>query len=79
MLPNGISWEVFSKRLAGIYGVTVGGGLGKLSGKIFRIGHMGALDILDAYTIVGAIRMCLVDLGHPVPRDLWSHALESMS
>lgn len=63
-LPDGIKWEDFSSRLAINYGVVVGGGLGKLSGKIFRIGHMGILDSLDVYSIVGAIKMCLEDLGY---------------
>lgn len=43
MLPEGISDEaLIRKRLLVEYGVEIGGGLGALKGKIWRIGTMGA-------------------------------------
>lgn len=62
-LPEGIKWEVFSKKLSSKYNVVVGGGLGQLSEKIFRVGHMGELDLINIFSILGAIQMSLIDCG----------------
>jgi aspartate aminotransferase-like enzyme len=40
-VPDGISWEAFDHRLRE-RGLVVGGSYGPLSGKVFRLGHMGA-------------------------------------
>ena len=40
-VPEGISWDELDKRFRS-HGLAVGGSYGPLSGKIFRIGHMGA-------------------------------------
>ncbi len=48
----------------------IGGGLGELKGRIFRIGHMGSISLLDAFTVMGAVASALRDLGAPVPSSL---------
>lgn len=63
-MPEKIGWMEFSSHIESFYGVVLGGGLGKLSGKLFRIGHMGELTSLDVYAILGAIKMTLKDLGY---------------
>lgn len=40
-LPEQASWEIFDKKLRS-KGLVVGGSYGPLSGKIFRLGHMGS-------------------------------------
>ena len=57
VIPPGFSWETWDAALRN-HGLVVGGSLGPLSGKIFRLGHMGsqadtaliekALDIIEA-------------------------------
>jgi aspartate aminotransferase-like enzyme len=39
-VPEDISWQVLDRRLRE-HGMVVGGSLGPLDGKVFRIGHMG--------------------------------------
>lgn len=40
-LPEGLSFDALFKSLSEDYGILIGGGIGHLSGKVFRIGHMG--------------------------------------
>ncbi|HMN12507.1 MAG TPA: alanine--glyoxylate aminotransferase family protein [Bellilinea sp.] len=65
-LPDGVAWKDLSKSLQADFNVVLGGGLDKLAGKIFRIGHMGYLSKMDVYAIMGAIEMELIKLGYPV-------------
>ncbi len=46
-LPEGSSWTHF-KRACNDRGLAIAGGYGKLSGKVFRIGHMGNQARMDA-------------------------------
>ncbi len=45
-IPDGIGWEEFDQRLRE-RGLVVGGSYGPLTGKVFRIGHMGSQADLD--------------------------------
>jgi aspartate aminotransferase-like enzyme len=65
-LPAGVDGERFLTRARDAYGVTFMGGQGKLSGRIFRVGHMGDVDGFDMISAVAAVEMTLADLGHPV-------------
>ncbi|MDQ6710055.1 MAG: alanine--glyoxylate aminotransferase family protein [Candidatus Dormibacteraeota bacterium] len=49
-------------------GLVVGEGQGKLSGKIFRIGHLGAVYDADVVATVEALEKGLEAHGHPVTR-----------
>jgi aspartate aminotransferase-like enzyme len=49
-------------------GLVVGEGQGKLSGKIFRIGHLGAVYEPDVVATVEALEHGLESQGHPVTR-----------
>jgi alanine-glyoxylate transaminase/serine-glyoxylate transaminase/serine-pyruvate transaminase len=46
-------------------GVVVGVGIGDLSGKAFRIAHMGHMNAPMLFGVLGAIEMGLVALGIP--------------
>ena len=53
--PEGIDAKAMSKRAREEFGVVLGGGQGKLEGKIFRIGHLGWFqksDIAEALDVV---------------------------
>lgn len=45
------------------YGLVLAGGQDDLSGKIFRIGHLGFVDDADVYSIVCSLEQAMVDLG----------------
>jgi alanine-glyoxylate transaminase/serine-glyoxylate transaminase/serine-pyruvate transaminase len=49
-------------------GLVVGEGQGKLSGKIFRIGHLGAVYEPDVVATVEALERGLEMQGHPVSK-----------
>ena len=54
--PEGVDGNAISKRAREDHGIVLGGGQGKLQGKIFRVGHLGwvqqhevaeALDVVE--------------------------------
>lgn len=63
-LPESINYKDLSDLLRKKYNVVIGGGLGQLEGKIFRIGHLGAISYLDVYAVMGAVEMALYELGY---------------
>ena len=53
--PEGVDPKALSKRAREEFGVVLGGGQGKLDGKIFRVGHLGHFskqDIVEALDVV---------------------------
>jgi alanine-glyoxylate transaminase / serine-glyoxylate transaminase / serine-pyruvate transaminase len=59
LMPEGFNGDALRKTVRDRFNVSLGGGLGKLGGKIFRIGHLGDLNepmLLGALT---AIEMAL--------------------
>ena len=53
--PAGVDGKAIAKRAREEHGVILGGGQGKLDGKIFRVGHLGYVqqsDIADALDVV---------------------------
>jgi alanine-glyoxylate transaminase / serine-glyoxylate transaminase / serine-pyruvate transaminase len=59
LMPEGYNGDALRKTVRDRFNVSLGGGLGKLGGKIFRIGHLGDLNepmLLGALT---AIEMAL--------------------
>ena len=63
--PEGVDASVLIKRLREVHGIVVAGGQDHLKGKIFRIGHMGAYDLGDVFTMIGALDECVAALGRP--------------
>lgn len=62
--PEGVDSEQLRKKLEESYGVKVAGGQGKLKGKIIRIAHLGYFDLLDVFSVLSAIELCLASMGH---------------
>jgi aspartate aminotransferase-like enzyme len=46
------------------YQIIIAGGLGKLSGKTIRVGHMGNHTMNDLLATIGAMEMALYEMGH---------------
>ena len=64
-IPDGIDDLTVRKRLLNEWGIEIGGGLGSLKGKAWRIGLMGHGSRRSSVTLVlAALETCLRDLGH---------------
>lgn len=64
-IPDGIDDLTVRKRLLKDWGIEIGGGLGSLKGKAWRIGLMGHGSRRSSVTLVlAALETCLRDLGH---------------
>ena len=66
MLPDGFDADVVRKVILHNFDMSLGTGLGKLKGKIFRIGHLGEINEL---TLIGALSgvemgLSLADVPH---------------
>ncbi len=63
-LPEGIGWNALNTSLKRDNGLTVAGGQGDFSGKIFRISHLGYCDELDMITMMAALERALAAQHH---------------
>lgn len=63
-IPESIDGKQFNKVLKNNYGITIAGGQGHLTGKIFRISHLGYYDELDMITMISALEMTLQECGY---------------
>ena len=61
--PEGVSSVELSRRLEGDLGIKVAGGQGELKQKIIRIAHLGYFDLLDVFSVLSAVELCLVRMG----------------
>lgn len=60
--PEGVNDAEFRKILAE-EGIVVAGGLGPYAGKLFRLGHMGNIDMHDLVSVVAAVERALYRSG----------------
>lgn len=63
VLPDGVDGNALVAHASDRYGISFGGGLGKLAGKVFRIGHLGSLTEAMALTGIASAEMAMVDMG----------------
>ena len=67
LAPEGIDEAKLRGRLLQDYGIEVGGGLGALKGKAFRVGLMGQCSQKDhVMLLLGALEQVLLAEGHQV-------------
>jgi alanine-glyoxylate transaminase/serine-glyoxylate transaminase/serine-pyruvate transaminase len=79
MMPEGHDADALRKVVLDRYEMSLGTGLGKLKGKIFRIGHLGDFnDLMLAGTLSG-VEMGLSRAGVPFSRGGAAAALEYLS
>jgi aspartate aminotransferase-like enzyme len=64
--PTAIPPQAVSERLRLDWGVTIAEGLGPLRSTSFRIGHVGAIDLLDVVAMLFALEATLTRYGYPV-------------
>jgi alanine-glyoxylate transaminase/serine-glyoxylate transaminase/serine-pyruvate transaminase len=66
LLPDGVDDVVVRRRLEAAYGLTLGGGLGRLTGRCLRIGHLGDLDDLMLVSVLAGVELGLPAAGLPL-------------
>lgn len=58
-VPEQVDGKKLTRTMRVKYGVTIAGGQGKLTGKIFRIGHLGYVGIFDVLVAICALEFAL--------------------
>ena len=60
--PEGLDVSALRKHLCTKYGVVVGGGQGKMKGRLVRVGHLGAVQDGDMVQVLWSIEQAMEDL-----------------
>ena len=68
LTPPGIDAVELRLALRDRHGITIAGGHGDVVERLFRIGHIGYVDVFDITTVLGAIELQLVEMGATVER-----------
>ena len=63
VVPDGIDAGEVMRIAAERYGLALGVGLGKLRGRVFRIGHLGALGELEVLATIAGCELALAEAG----------------
>jgi aspartate aminotransferase-like enzyme len=58
----GLDVSAYRRLLREKYGVVIAGGQGKMTGKLIRVGHLGAVSDGDAVQVLWAMERALEDL-----------------
>ncbi len=67
-LPAGLDAEALRQHLREHHGVVLGQGLGRLAGRVVRIGHLGALGTAELFGVLAAVEAGLRACGHAAAR-----------
>jgi alanine-glyoxylate transaminase/serine-glyoxylate transaminase/serine-pyruvate transaminase len=65
-VPEGFDSNVLTEHAFDAYGVSFGIGLGEMTGKAFRIGHLGSLTDVMVLSGLATIEMAMADLDYPI-------------
>ncbi len=64
-IPEGLDWKAFNAELR-TRGAIVAGGQGKLTGKVFRVGHLGAVAVDDILGLMATLEEVSIQFGRDV-------------
>ncbi|HEX3427382.1 MAG TPA: alanine--glyoxylate aminotransferase family protein [Candidatus Limnocylindrales bacterium] len=64
-LPEGHDWKPFNTAIKS-HGVVLAGGQGKLTGKIFRLGHLGSVTVDEILGAIAVLERVSVEQGRPI-------------
>jgi aspartate aminotransferase-like enzyme len=64
-VPDGLDWKSFNADIKA-RGVVLAGGQGKLSGRIFRLGHLGSVTLEEILGAIGTIEEASLEAGRAV-------------
>jgi alanine-glyoxylate transaminase/serine-glyoxylate transaminase/serine-pyruvate transaminase len=79
LVPEGHDADAFRKLLLDRFNVSTGGGLGNLSGRVFRIGHMGDLNEAMILGTLGAVELAMKSSGIPHAQGGVAAAIEALA
>lgn len=68
LTPEGVDAVELRLALRDRYGITIAGGHGNIADRLFRIGHIGYVDIFDITTALAAVELQLGAMGAAVER-----------
>jgi alanine-glyoxylate transaminase/serine-glyoxylate transaminase/serine-pyruvate transaminase len=66
VMPEGLDSNALIARARDRFDLSLGVGLGRLRGKVFRIGHLGSLNELEVLATIGGVEMALRESGHTI-------------
>ncbi len=64
-VPEGLDWKAFNGEVKR-RGVVLAGGQGKLTGKIFRLGHLGSVTLEEILGAISTLEIVSLTTGRPV-------------
>ncbi|HUG87342.1 MAG TPA: alanine--glyoxylate aminotransferase family protein [Actinomycetota bacterium] len=64
-VPDGVDGKGIVSKMRADHGIIIAGGQGPLTGKVFRIGHLGYYDRFDIVRCLSALELTFMDLGYP--------------
>jgi len=79
LLPKSHDADVFRKRTLEAFDISLGAGLTKLAGRVFRIGHLGDTNDLTILGALGGVEMGLRLSGVPLRGNGVQAALDAMT
>jgi alanine-glyoxylate transaminase/serine-glyoxylate transaminase/serine-pyruvate transaminase len=79
MMPAGHDADRARKVILDAFDMSLGTGLGKLAGKVFRIGHLGDFNDLTLMGTLAGVEMGLVLAGVPVKKEGVRAAMDYLS
>jgi aspartate aminotransferase-like enzyme len=65
LVPDGLDWKAFNGEVRR-RGVVLAGGQGKLTGKIFRLGHLGSVTLEEILGAFSTLEIVSLEMGRPV-------------
>ncbi len=69
VVPDDLDWKAFDADLRR-RGLTVAGGQGKLTGLVFRVGHLGYVTVNNILATLDILESALLAAGRPVDRGV---------
>ena len=81
-LPEGHDWKAFNGALKA-HGLVLAGGQGKLTGKIFRLGHLGSVTVEEILGAIAVLETATLEQGRRITPGAavgaaWAAATESL-
>jgi aspartate aminotransferase-like enzyme len=68
LTPEGVDAVELRLSLRDRHGITLAGGHGEVADRLFRIGHIGYVDVFDITTALAAVELELAEVGASVER-----------
>jgi alanine-glyoxylate transaminase/serine-glyoxylate transaminase/serine-pyruvate transaminase len=78
-MPSGHDADRVRKATLEAFDMSLGTGLGKLAGKVFRIGHLGDFNDLTLMGTLAGVEMGLAIAGVPVKKEGVQAAMEYLA